>query len=651
MTAPWPQQQWGPSAHVAVGPAPTPARGGTIWVVVACLSPILAFLGLSVLISGVTAVLWLGVLVELGAGFMFGLRDGRSRTSFAHGRVLSVVIVALFAMGFFLGYGFGFGAGHLLQTPAERERKKRAGMPAPLTPADAIMASENPYLGAVSYAYHDPRGGGGFLGWDQSGHMLTAPPRQALLVIGPPGSAKTTSIIIPSILVAPGACVTTSPKAELLLGTYQIRGNLGRSWQFDPSTDHPYAEGVAVARWSPLVGVHDWDSANLYAVSMAEPYLEASKGGNGGHFIRTATEIIGVLFYAAHLANADMGKVYLWVSTLTMTETQTDILAIFFENEDDPGAKVAAGKAQGHFAMGIEELSKYVASTTEILEAYKFLSVQRVSERPNFDPYEFVRSRDTLHICVPDQYQKAFAPVVTGLVEAIKNAAYELHDRRVKGLEPKGPHVTYVLDEVTNIAPIPLPRLVSQAGGQGLHIIAAMQSNTQAIDRWGDSARDMISMFPFKVILRGTTDLNVLEALSSIAGNYDRVVQGYSESTSYVGAYNVPVRQQNPNWSLQRTRVLEHSSISNPPQGYAVMFELSEWKLIRLSPVFESFWATVLERSPHPALDSSQPAPLAERRDSSAAELVAPVTHAAVEHAASTTSPQQGGEFQMKEQE
>ena len=556
--------------------------------------------------SMMTALIWIIVVSLLVAGLVLGLWEGRKGIEFAYGRYISLAVCLM--CGTFpavLGYSLGYIIGGVV-----RKRKGPGGWfgssrtdkaaPPVLRPPELIATAPNPYKAALSYAFHDPEGGGGFIGWD--GDLLrTARPRGAMLVIGPPGSSKTTAVIIPSVLLAPGACVNTSPKSEILLGTARLRAHLGRNWQFDPSTVTPHAEGVAIAHWSPLVAISDWDSAARRAAAMTQPFLDSATG-NGKHFVSHAGQIVSVLLYAAHLSNEDMPKVYSWVTTLTTNETQAALLAVLFDHEDDDGAVIATDQAKGYFSMSGEELAKYVSSATEILEAYKYVSVRRISTDINFDPRAFVRSRDTLHITVPEEYQHAFAPIVTALLDAIRNAAYELHRNRELGREPQGPHCTFVLDEVTNIAPVPLPQLVSQAGGQGLHVIAAMQSNTQAIDRWKNSARDFLSMFPTKLILPGVADKDVLNTLSELSGEFDRVVQGYSQSTSYVGRYSMPVTQQQPNWSIQRQRVLTPADIANPPAGYAVMYQGAQWGLIELAPVFGPFWQTVIQRTPPPAL-------------------------------------------------
>jgi len=46
----------------------------------------------------------------------------------------------------------------------------------------------------------------------------------------------------------------------------------------------------------------------------------------------------------------------------------------------------------------------------------------------------------------------------------------------------------FALDEVANIAPLELPQIASEGGGQGLMLLAALQDLSQARARWGAQA-------------------------------------------------------------------------------------------------------------------------------------------------------------------
>ncbi len=81
----------------------------------------------------------------------------------------------------------------------------------------------------------------------------------------------------------------------------------------------------------------------------------------------------------------------------------------------------------------------------------------------------------------------------------------------------------FCLDEVANIAPIhDLPALVSEAGGQGLHVMACLQDLSQARARWGEDAADgFLTLFQTKLCSPASAT-RTLEALSLVLGEFDR---------------------------------------------------------------------------------------------------------------------------------
>jgi ABC-type antimicrobial peptide transport system ATPase subunit len=92
--------------------------------------------------------------------------------------------------------------------------------------------------------------------------------QQALLVLGPPRSGKTTSVVVPNVLIGPGAVVTTSTKTDVVAWTAERRAKRGRTWLFDPSGAIG-PQGLTPLRWSPVTGCQDWAVANDRAHALA----------------------------------------------------------------------------------------------------------------------------------------------------------------------------------------------------------------------------------------------------------------------------------------------------------------------------------------------------------------------------------------------
>jgi hypothetical protein len=60
--------------------------------------------------------------------------------------------------------------------------------------------------------------------------------------------------------------------------------------------------------------------------------------------------------------------------------------------------------------------------------------------------------------------------------------------------------------------------VVSEGGGQGVVVLAALQDLSQARSRWGAAAEGFLSLFPTTVVLPGIADRPTLEALQLLAG-------------------------------------------------------------------------------------------------------------------------------------
>lgn len=92
----------------------------------------------------------------------------------------------------------------------------------------------------------------GYLLGRSHGKQVWASVEDSILLIGPPRSGKGLHIVIPAILDAPGAVVTTSTRPDNLTATMRARERVGPVAVFDPQH---LAEGVSSGlRWSPIRG-------------------------------------------------------------------------------------------------------------------------------------------------------------------------------------------------------------------------------------------------------------------------------------------------------------------------------------------------------------------------------------------------------------
>lgn len=434
---------------------------------------------------------------------------------------------------------------------------------------------------------------GGYFGVNARGAVVAASARGAALVIGPPGSGKTQSVIMPSVAFAPGAVVSTSMKAEVLAATHVARSVRGKCWLFDPGGTTVPA-GVIGLRWNPLCDVSDWDSARSVAARLTGPARAgAGAGHQGDHWTDRAETWLSVLLYAARLSTreGDLAALARWSMNPTAAGPECEAIFIVAGQDGDDGATIAATLLDSLLSVPDRERESIASTLGRIMNIYTSSAALRSGISPNFDVHSFVRSTDTVYITAPVDRQRDYAPLIAGFLESVRLAQYHRRQAVDLGTETQTAPVTFVLDEAANTAPIPLPNVVSEAGGQGLHLVVAFQDLSQARARWGHAAEGFLTLFPEKLILAGMNDRSTADMLSKMSGDYDRMTvsvnePGKSLSTSMSGRPHFSTTRGQPGYTYHTTRtpVLSVADITGVPAGQGLYYGPGGWDLITLNP-------------------------------------------------------------------
>jgi type IV secretion system protein VirD4 len=454
-----------------------------------------------------------------------------------------------------------------LRLPIRREKR---------TPATRLADrfAEAPDPGEAIRAHMRELGGGAFLGFRPGGGWVTADPEHAVMVLGPPRSGKTSSIVIPAILAAPGAVVSTATKPDVLQATWRARSQMGQVWLFDPTGEQPdLPRGVRRLSWSPITAASTWDGALLMARAMAATASPGKGTNNEHHWRERSTALLAPLLHAANLSHQPITELLRWVLRQDLGPASLTL--------DDHDASIANDVLIGIAKTDARERSSIFSATAGILAAYNANTTRNSAAKPNFDPERFVNSTDTIYITAPAHKQALAAPLVVGLLEQIRHATYQ---RPATGQPP----VFMCLDEVANIAPIhDLPALVSEAGGQHLHILACLQDLSQARGRWGEQAADgFLSLFQTKLILTGIADPKTLEAISLTLGEYDRQLVSHTIGLTQSEKLLPPPGTTNESvtYHTQRHRTLPPGDIAQLPHGHGLLLRGTHWGLLRLTP-------------------------------------------------------------------
>lgn len=448
-------------------------------------------------------------------------------------------------------------------------------------------------------------GGGAYLG-TAGGRWVWGGAEHAALVLGPPRSGKSSAVVVPSVVAAAGPVVCTSTKPDVAAVTAPARRGQGPCLLFDPSGTVPPVPGVAPLRWSPVPACTRWDAALLMAGGMVETaHRVAGAGGDGGHWTERAGALLAPLLHAAALQQADMATVLRWVDR----HEAGPALQVL----DDAGAMTAADLLAGIAATDAREQSGIWSTASGTLRAYRSDAAMQGTARPDTTVGELLDAGATIYICASARHQAAAAPLVVGLLTEVRAAVYA----RTASWEAAGragagpPPVLFALDEVANIAPIPdLPAMVSEAGGQGLTVLACLQDLSQARRRWGPDADGLLSLFGTTLILPGIGDVRTLQSVSALVGDHQVVQRSWTgpatgagrwpaaAGTLLLGPGRGPAGPRPPSATLATTRQrrLPVEAIARGRPGAALLLDRrnrAAW--IGLTPWFASDpWAAAL---------------------------------------------------------
>jgi type IV secretion system protein VirD4 len=401
---------------------------------------------------------------------------------------------------------------------------------------------------------------------------LYAGPESATLIVGPPRSGKTSTLVIPTVLDAPAAMVSTSTKTDVLENTAYHRLRLGRVFLFDPTGSVPLPRWVTRLRWSPVVGSADFD----HAVAMAHALGSAARPGaaltESAHWVERAQALIAPLLFAAARRGLDISAVCRWILARDLREPR----AIVAESGHEMAEAVLTGVA----ATDERERSGIFSTASGLLSAYRSQAVLETAKDPNFDPVSFARSSDSLYICAPAQEQDRLAPLVVALLEQIRAA--------VLSRPPDAAPVVFALDEVANIAPLSsLPALAAEGGGQGLVTLACLQDLSQARVRWGEATEGFFTLFGTKVILPGVADRRTLQLISALAGEQQVVVPSHSHPNPLANFISGGRAVSSTTTTLQWRPRLPVDVIARGRPGHALFMTSSSMYEVRLLPWWE----------------------------------------------------------------
>ena len=411
------------------------------------------------------------------------------------------------------------------------------------------------------------------------GELMMTDSQSNVLVLGPPrSSGKTTGLLIPQVLTWRGPLVSISTKPDVFTATAFTRRRQGEVWSFSPDGSDPLP-GTRQLRWSPISD--DWDGCQ----GRAELMIKASnmQSGQGGGSDRQnerfwnsrAADVLAVLLFYAGLTKRPMKWV---VNVADAFNVQRDLIPMF-EDLNRWGHTTPADILHGLLHGNPRTIPDVFGSASVILKPYRRQGALATTEDPNFDMAKFVvgepnepnwflvnghpmnmyglvsevtngygttiklnwrkmefqRGRyPTIYISIAEEKLAQCAPLVIGMLGDLQRQIYDQH--RIDELQGTGqdrPPTLWAIDELASV-PFPnLPALLRDSASQKLQLYTCLQDLGQTA-KWGDEGKSLQTLFNVIAVCPGIRNIQTLEDLSKLVGNFQQEVWG----GSYGGQHN-----------------------------------------------------------------------------------------------------------------
>ncbi len=393
----------------------------------------------------------------------------------------------------------------------------------------------------------------------------TSGAQRSTLVLGPSRSGKTSSIVLPNLLMTSASCVVTSTKNDVVTLMANARSD-GATLLFDPSGTVRTPHNVHRIGYSPLRQSFSWDGAILASRSLIDIARRGRGDRSDDHWTERAGALVAPLLHACALRGESLGE----LASRVDERRCDDVVHELSERHGEHHPSVSL--LRGVLATEDRERSSIWSTTSGLFAGVRTDAARASSREAPLDIDAFLSGPHQLHIVAPSRHQAVTTPLVVGLIEEIVHATYDRHE--------EGARLLLALDELANVAPLPrLASIVSEGGGQGVLTLACLQDLSQARSRWGTSAEGFLSLFPTTVVLPGIADRQTLEMLRHLAGRtlVPTPTMQYGSRGKRAG--------RSTSW-VERDRASMSELASGRP-GYAVGLDASkQMRWVELTPAY-----------------------------------------------------------------
>lgn len=357
-----------------------------------------------------------------------------------------------------------------------------------------------------------------------AGETVAARREHSVIVVAPPRSGKTVSVVVPAVLRWEGPAIVTSTKRDVYDVTQAHRATLGPVWVFDPAG----VTGTPSAKWSPIPGCEDWIMAEDVAHWLVQAARVQDSADRASFWETQARQFLAPLLHAAALDGRHADEVLEWVQR--GLNASDDVLAplTHYQAHD---ALLALNSA---YALPAETFGGVQATALNLFHSYGSARMRPFTSFTPGDPDaidwdDLIDNNGTLYLLASDSDQQLLRPVFEAMLASMMR---KVADRYLTSSSPLNPRLLLMLDEAAHVAsPLRLPEWLNSYSGQGVNVVTVWQDLAQIEEIYGPArARAVWTGHPAKLLLGGISDTSTLVAARDLIG--DQATGSRTESWS-----------------------------------------------------------------------------------------------------------------------
>lgn len=382
-----------------------------------------------------------------------------------------------------------------------------------------------------------------------------------MIVIGPSRAGKGWNLVLPWIMDAPGAVVTTSSKLDNAQMTMHARERAGsKVWIFAPGIPSGRDFGH-VLKWDPVAGCLDEETLLRRINGLIPADSFSGSTTNGGHWDTLGKQLATALFHAAACGGRTVDDIWGWVASPAAAEEAVRLI-----REHPDGLTEHATRLETVINTPPEQRASQWGVLPTVLaflgsrSARDWMKVGPEDEQFSF--VDFVLQKGTVYLIGDKKTSASYLRILDGFLAEIDYVT-----KAIAAGSPGGrldPPITYLLDEAGNFEYQGMYELITAGGGLGRIGVAVFQSKSQLQQYGGQEGADTLwDAATAKIVLPGGGDPKALDDMSKLIG--ETWVERESHSMSYGGPAHMQL-------SEEKRAIFDSSEIRTLEKGMAFVF-------------------------------------------------------------------------------